>query len=100
MDRFAELTICAKESLLSGDFEILSRCINENFDLRASIMDIDQDNLNMVALARSVGASAKFTGSGGAIIGTYSGEQMFENLYEKMKGQHIAVIKPNIVTNL
>ena len=34
----------------------------------------------MVEAARDIGASAKFTGSGGAIVGTYEDEAMFQKL--------------------
>jgi glucuronokinase len=51
----------------------------------------------MVYLARSSGASAKFTGSGGAIIGTYSDENQYEKLNEILRGNQIELIKPQIV---
>ena len=51
----------------------------------------------MVEIARSCGASAKFTGSGGAIIGTYSDDTMFENMRKAFKAEHIDLLKPDIV---
>ena len=54
-------------------------------------------NRNMVELARSVGASAKFTGSGGAIIGTYRDNVMFKRLSQLLREHDIEVIKPRIV---
>jgi glucuronokinase len=51
----------------------------------------------MVELARSVGASSKFTGSGGAIIGTYNNEITFSKLKDVLSNNDIEVIKPNIV---
>jgi glucuronokinase len=53
----------------------------------------------MVEMARSAGASAKFTGSGGAIIGTYQDEIMFSKLKGTLNEHNIEVIKPNIVNN-
>ena len=50
----------------------------------------------MVEMARSVGASAKFTGSGGAIIGLYRDEKMYANLQSTMQAQNITVLKPLI----
>ena len=51
----------------------------------------------MVEAARSAGASAKFTGSGGAIVGTYEDEAMFAALQERL-GAHEdpACIKPAV----
>jgi len=50
----------------------------------------------LIKAARSSGASAKFTGSGGAIIGTYTDEAMYENLVKNMKAIDASVIKPII----
>ncbi len=70
---------------------------NENFDLRAKLYRLSQGNLRMVEIARSVGASAKFTGSGGAIVGTYEGEETYAALAEKMTAVGIRVLKPAVV---
>jgi glucuronokinase len=71
--------------------------MNENFDTRRSISKINDENLEMVKISRSLGASAKFTGSGGAIIGTYSDEAMYNNLKESFKSHQIEILKPEIV---
>ena len=60
-------------------------------------MNISKRNIEMVELARSVGASAKFTGSGGAIIGTYRDDKMFEILKEILGKKNITVLKPEIL---
>ena len=86
---------CLIEKNLSG----LPVLINRNFDIRRSVMNISKDNLEMVMTARSVGASAKFTGSGGAIIGTFEDEKMFLNLKKSLNKIGIEVIKPQIVSN-
>jgi len=51
----------------------------------------------MVEIARSVGASAKFTGSGGAIVGTYENDEMYDDLCRELKKYDVTVIKPHIV---
>jgi glucuronokinase len=48
----------------------------------------------MVDTARSCGASAKFAGSGGAIIGMYQGEAMFSELRARMAEIGSETIKP------
>ena len=53
----------------------------------------------MVEIARSTGASAKFTGSGGAIVGTYEDEKMFDRLCRDLKLVGAEVVKPHIVTS-
>jgi glucuronokinase len=94
-----ELTEEGKEALEKGDFEKLAHHINRNFDIRRSAMNISAKNILMVEKARSVGASAKFTGSGGAIIGTFRNDEMFENLVKALNELNVQVIKPSIVSN-
>jgi glucuronokinase len=50
----------------------------------------------LVKTARNVGASAKFAGSGGAIIGTYEDEAMFTRLTAALEDLGCIVIKPCI----
>ena len=52
--------------------------------------------VQMVETARCCGASAKFAGSGGAIIGTYRDEAMFEELRQALGAIHSRVIKPQV----
>jgi glucuronokinase len=50
----------------------------------------------MVTTARACGASAKFAGSGGAIIGLYDGEAMFADLHHRLAEIGSRVIKPQV----
>lgn len=99
MVRWAQITDEFKLALEKQDKVLMHNLINENFDLRKSLIPISKGNIEMVELARSTGASAKFTGSGGAIIGTYTDEKMYNNLHEIMSNNEIEVIKPNIVNS-
>jgi len=97
MQHFAKLTAQGREALLSGDADKLSALINENFDTRRRIYKLPDWQVNMVETARRCGASAKFAGSGGAIIGIYRNEAMFAELSERMAEIGSITIKP-IVT--
>ena len=97
MKKWAGLTDKYYQALGNDDQKAIHDLINENFDLRRSLIPISQGNIQMVEAARSVGASAKFTGSGGAIIGTYADEAMFEKLKKVLSQKEIEVIKPSIV---
>ncbi|MBO7146129.1 MAG: GHMP kinase [Lentisphaeria bacterium] len=101
MQEWAELTVRLKNALEKRDFGAIPGILNRNFDLRLEVCrtSISPMNRKMVELARSVGASAKFTGSGGAIIGTYEDEKMFKQLVSTCKIHGIEVIKPEIVTS-
>jgi glucuronokinase len=85
-----------RAALLAGDHATLDRLINANFDLRTSIYQISEGNLEMIRRSRAVGATSNFAGSGGAIVGTYKDEHMFSNLQKTMEEVGVRVIRPNI----
>jgi glucuronokinase len=76
------------------DIRKMGELLNANFDMRRKLYNIDAGNIEMVECARSVGASAKFTGSGGAIVGIYADESMYNALVEKLATLHVKIIKP------
>jgi glucuronokinase len=94
MQHFAALAARGRDALLTQDAERLSTLINENFDTRLSIYRLPAWQVRMVEVARNCGASAKFAGSGGAIIGVYQGEEMFEELGDRMAVIGSITIKP------
>jgi len=96
MDEWAYLTVQFKQAMEAHNHDLMAELINRNFDLRRSLIKIEKGNIEMVEAARSTGASAKFTGSGGAIIGTYTDEKMFENLKAVLSEKEIEVFKPEI----
>ena len=97
MKFWADLTVQAKSALNQGDWPKLAGLMDANFDKRKEIFKLSEGNLRMVETARSVGASAKFTGSGGAIIGTCADDAMFAKLSQAFASQSIRVFKPAIV---
>ena len=96
MAEWATLAQQARDLLSQGKGQELGPLLNRNFDLRKSIYRLSQGNLDMIEAARSAGASAKFTGSGGAIVGIYDGEEMFERLITTLTPLGIKVLKPII----
>ncbi len=97
METWAGYAEQGREALLDRDCDRLSRLIDANFDLRATIYRIGEENLEMIRAARRVGASANFAGSGGAIVGAYTGEDMYHALVAAMMPLGVAVIKPRIL---
>jgi glucuronokinase len=96
----AELAAVAeqgRESILKQDYDSLNKLIDKNFDLRCRIMNISDSNMEMVRTARSCGASAKFSGSGGAIIGMYEDDEMLRRLIVNLQKVKARVIKPIIM---
>ena len=87
-----------RQALLEHDFATLGCLIDANFDLRATIYQISQGNLLMIRTARSAGATANFAGSGGAIVGRYEDEKMYQGLVSALREHGVATIKPKIVS--
>jgi glucuronokinase len=94
---WARLTDQVKKRLANGQADTIGNLLDANFDRRRQLCKISEDNLRMVEQARAVGASAKFTGSGGAIIGTYKDERMFNELRKRLRKLSIKIIKPKII---
>ena len=93
----AHFTEQARRCLTGGKQAEVGALLDSNFDKRRSIYRLGQSNITMVELARSAGASAKFCGSGGAIVGTYTDEAMFERLEKVLSAEGIRVIRPEVV---
>ncbi len=96
MDKFARLTEDAKAALLARDPDQLSCLIDENFDTRLGICQVQPAHRQMVETARSVGASGKFAGSGGAIIGVYQNDAMYTKLKQALEKIGCHVFKPDV----
>ena len=96
MNGWAELAQQVRDLLLDGRGNEIGPLLDSNFDLRMKNYQMSEGNTRMVQAARACGASAKFTGSGGAIVGTYEGEDMFKSLESQLKPLGLEVIKPLI----
>jgi glucuronokinase len=96
MQQFRELTDRGKAALSTGNWEELDKVMNANFDLRRTIMNIVPENLRMVEVARGVGVSAKFAGSGGAIVGLYHSGRQYQELVDALAGIRCTVLRPLI----
>lgn len=96
MQTFAGLAEEGREALRAGNHARLAELIDRNFDTRRSICRLPQAHIDMVEAARRAGASAKFCGSGGAIIGTYADQRMFERLRDELRAADCRVIQPQV----
>ena len=96
MERFAEIAQMGREAILAGDDSELDRLMNENFDLRADLTNLDPSNMQMIETARKLGVSAKFAGSGGAVIGICRDKEILKQLKEKFAEIGCLVVKPVI----
>jgi len=97
LSEIASLAEKGKGAINNRNYDELNELINTNFDLRCKIMNISDSNLEMVKTARACGASAKFSGSGGAIIGSYKNDEILRKLVINLKRINVRVIKPYII---
>jgi glucuronokinase len=74
MKRFAALAQKARDLIVAGRGKEIGPLMDENFNLRSSLLPISAGNLELIKTGRGVGASVKFAGSGGTLIGTYDGD--------------------------
>ncbi len=91
---WADLTDRVKDLLLRGESGKIGPLLDANFDRRRLLCRLSPRNIAMVEAARAAGASAKFTGSGGAIVGTYEDEGTYRRLEATLKPMGVQVLKP------
>ena len=76
----------------------LNELVNANFDLRDRIFNVAEENRRMVMTARRSGASAKFAGSGGAIVGLYEDDEQLRRLTADLASIGTVTFLPTIAT--
>jgi glucuronokinase len=97
MQGIADIAKQGKTAIVNKDYKALAALMNQNFDFRRKIMNLRDEDVNLVQTARSCGASAKFTGSGGSIIGIYEDDTMLNHLKVELQKVKARVIKPFIL---
>jgi len=98
MSEFADIARQGRDALLARDDARLRELVNANFDLRDRIFNVAEENRRMVMTARSVGAAAKFAGSGGAIVGLYEDDRQYAALSEALEKIGCRTLKPVIAS--
>ncbi|XVF14020.1 hypothetical protein REPUB_Repub09cG0020300 [Reevesia pubescens] len=71
MEEVANIAAEGQSVLLEKNYQKLAELMNRNFDLRRHMFGdecLGALNIEMVEVARRVGAASKFTGSGGAVV--------------------------------
>lgn len=99
MTEFADIARRGRDALVAGRTDELPALIDANFDLRDRIFDVSDENRRMVKVARNAGSSAKFAGSGGAIVGTYVDDAQFARLSAELGGIGCRTIRPMIAVS-
>jgi glucuronokinase len=68
MPELAQLARDAAQALRTGDHGGFARAVDGSFAHRAAMITLDPRHVEMIAVARAAGASANYSGSGGAIV--------------------------------
>ncbi|MCD6290205.1 MAG: GHMP kinase [Anaerolineae bacterium] len=98
MEAIAEGARRFRAAMEARDIDEMERLINRNFELRAQIYRISDLNQRLIDTARSVGVSAKFCGSGGAVIGICRDDETFHRLQEAYQAIGASVLRPRVTT--
>ena len=101
MSHIAELAHQGKAALTNGDYDQLARLMDDNFRARLKLYGeeaLGEHNLRMISIARNMGLSAKFAGSGGAIIGVCQGEDRQKDVMAAFvqEGFDCCIIEPAV----
>ena len=94
--RFPILADQALECLEDGDFRILRRLIDRNFDTRASIWPLGAADRELVELGRKHRAAVKLAGSGGGVVGVLEEEGDWPEIREAYREAGFQAMRPRI----
>lgn len=104
MEEVANLAFQGKTALLEMDYVKLATLMNRNFDLRRLMFGdaaLGALNIEMVEMARRVGAASKFTGSGGAVVAFCpDGSSQVELLEDACKKSGFSIVPVKVVPSL
>lgn len=95
MRRLGELARAARDALESGDLGMFAACIGGTFDERRRLLALDRRHVAMVETAHGCGASANYTGSGGAIVAVCRDEEHRLAVAQAMRSAGCDVVCPN-----
>lgn len=96
MKRFADYAEQSRNALLAGRPHDVGPLMDANFDLRATLYPIAERNREMVEIGRKLGAHVKFSGSGGAVIGTCQDAALMPELEKAYKEANFKFFIPRI----
>ena len=95
MKMFADITERGRAAIMAKDYATLADLMDENFALRRKLYTdpaLGKDNLTMVGIAQKHNAGAKFSGSGGAIVGLCRDQSKFRALQEELQSEGFVCI--------
>ena len=100
MEAYRPLVEQGRVALLARDICTLAECMDRNFELRASLFSIHEEDQAMINLCRRHGSAAKLCGSGGAVLALMKGKEEWTKLEAEAKGAGITVVEPQLFKEL
>ena len=94
MLELAALTDQTLIAMQNNDHALVSQYMDRNFDIRHSISNLNPHHLQMIQTARACGVSAKYAGSGGAIVGVCAEDDVFDKLTQRLGEIGCQVCRP------
>jgi len=82
--------------LEGGDFDGLRALVDENFDTRAEIFPLSDEDRDMVAIGRRERAAVKLCGSGGAVLGVMREAEDFPRLRARYRDAGYRILRPRL----
>jgi glucuronokinase len=96
MAKLGEAAREAHDALVAGQLERFGCFVDRTFDLRRRMLELDPRCIEMVELARASGASANYTGSGGAIVAVCWDDRHREAVAEALRSADCEVALPGM----
>lgn len=96
IEEWKDLTVRVLDLLVSGKGSEIGPYLDRNFAIRRELGLASAGTIAMAEAACALGASANSAGSGGAIVGTYAGPEMFTCLVETLSELGASVIEPSV----
>jgi len=96
MQQLIELTDQSLLALENKQHDVFSELMDQNFDIRQSISTLNSYHIKMIETARACGVSAKYAGSGGAIVGVCADEDRYRDLQRCLGEIGCQVVRPLI----
>ena len=96
MDELRGVVDEGMKALATGDIPAFGRCMSVNFDLRARVFPIHDEDRAMVSLVGEQGCPAKLAGSGGAVVGLLADGASPSRLRERARAAGFNFLLPSL----
>jgi glucuronokinase len=94
MAECARLAQDVRDLIAAGQGDQIGALLDRNFDVRRSMCELDPHDVAVIEVGRRYHAHPKFSGSGGAVVGLYPGDDAYAEMAAELKKLSCKVIRP------